>query len=85
MFANEDKKREQLSIIKQRLEGKILAMLSPDDHDKLKAGMANLWETAEKSACGEFETLPERLRLNSFYLQEVMHQYVGMIISLLSE
>lgn len=85
VFASEGKKREQIYITKQRFDEKILSMLSLDDPDRLRARMADLWEAAERSAQGEFDTLPERLRINSFYLQEVMHQYIELIISSLSE
>ncbi len=85
IFADADKKREQLYIIKRGSDERILSMLDPDEADRLRAGMADLWEAAERSACGEFDTLPERLRINSFYLQEVMHRYIESIISSLSE
>ena len=85
VFANKSQKKEQLNIIKQEIEEKILSILNPDDSDRVNLEKAELWEIAEKSACEQFDTLPEKLKINSFYLQEVMHTYVESIISLLSK
>lgn len=85
MFANSSKKKEQLDIIKQEVEEKILSILSQDDSERISLQKEELWKAAEKSACEQFDTLPEKLKINSFYLQEVMHTYVESIVSLLSK
>lgn len=85
VFANGRQKREQLDITKQETEEKIRSILSPDDSARFDSEKAGLWGEAEKFACEQFDTLPEKLKINSFYLQEVMHRYVESIFSLLSK
>lgn len=83
VFANRNQKRERLDATKQEIEEKILFILGPDDSARFNLKKADLWEAAEKSASEQFDTLPEKLKINSFYLQEVMHTYVESVVSLL--
>lgn len=85
MFSNRNRKKEQLDIIKQGIEEKIQTILSSDDFDRFNLQKAELWEAAESAAYEQFDTLPGKLKINSFYLQEVMHIYVESIIFLLSK
>lgn len=85
MFADRDRKKKLLDAARQEIEEKVQSMLCPDDSNRLQSKMADLWEAAEKSASEQFCTLPEKLKINSFYFQEVMHTYMESIIVLLSK
>lgn len=42
--------------------------------------MNKLWNSANIIVQKEFCTLPEKLRINAFYFQELMYKYVELII-----
>ena len=77
MFASENKKETLLNEIRTNIDNEIAALLK--DKSGFEEEKSDLWNKAQVSANKEFETLPTKLKLNSFYLQEVMHQYVELI------
>ena len=44
-----------------------------------------IWEESKEKALSEFSDLPERLKDNSFYLQEVLHNYTERIVNRIIE
>lgn len=86
-FASTQKKILFLQKTKDEFDNEILNQISFDSELflKLKSKLSELWANAEKDAKKEFESLPEKIQLNSFYLQEVMHRYVEKIIQVFSE
>lgn len=86
-FSTTQKKSEFLQKTKDEFENEILNQISFDQElvAKLKAILSALWTNAEKDAKKEFESLPGKLQFNSFYLQEIMHRYVDIIIHSISE
>ncbi len=40
----------------------------------------SLWEEAEKKAAEQFDSLPDKVKINGFYLQELTHTYVERIL-----
>ena len=77
ILAGKSKKEEILKEMKMQIDERILALCN--DKTKFKKKKESMWKQAEESACKEFNTLPDKLQLNSFYLQEVMHQYVELV------
>ena len=84
-LANNSKKQKCLEKAKQEIEDEIFSCLEKGDRILVQENKESIWKSIEKKSEGEFESLPGKLRLNSFYLQEVMHNYVEAIISLLSK
>jgi len=76
-FASEKKKREILNTIRNETDYKISKILGENSLFESRKDM--LWMQAEELASKEFDTLPDKLKMNSFYLQEVMHQYVEFV------
>lgn len=44
-----------------------------------------IWDAAKEYASGEFVSLPEKIKLNGFYLQELMHEYAKQVSEYLTE
>ena len=82
-MANKSKKEDFLETTKQNIDQEISALL--DDPSFFIGQKESLWKQACISAGSEFDTLPDKLQLNSFYLQEVMHKYIELITEYLSE
>ena len=87
MFSSSKKKTVFFQKTKEDLENEILNQIPSETElfSKVKGMLTELWANAEKEAKKEFETLPEKLQFNSFYLQEVMHKYIESIIKVISE
>lgn len=44
-----------------------------------------LWERAKEHASHEFKNLPNKLKINAFYFQELMHKYVELLIETVND
>ena len=75
--ANEFTKRCVLHNAKKEIDDKLVALVA--DEMLFEKKKEELWIRACNGACEEFESLPSKLRLNSFYFQEVMHRYVELM------
>lgn len=86
MFASEHRKQEVIAVERGEIDSKFDAAL-------LAHGLARVandvktecWETAVLKATCEFTSLPNKLKNNSFYLQEVMYKYASGILTYLKE
>lgn len=47
--------------------------------------LEQIWEKSKEKASKEFASLPNNLKLNSFYFQELMHTYVQDLASILTK
>ena len=84
-LANDEKKKKSLTEIHQRIDDEIESCLEKADRQRFEGEKAEIWEKADEGARNEFVTLPGKLKMNSFYLQEVMHRYVEATIEFLAE
>ena len=75
-IANNEKKQKILSDIKNDIDKRFLVICGDCDFSKCKD---DLWKQAQEMSKKEFEDLPDKIKLNSFYLQEVMSQYVLLV------
>ena len=80
-MASEERKKRILNETKDKIDVELADLV--DDKTVFESKKEIVWEEAKESACKEFSTLPNNLRLNSFYFQEVMHQYVEKMCKLL--
>ena len=81
-FANDMKKRKTIEMTKQEIDSEVIALIG-DNQDQLsffKKENNSLWAEAEKKSRLQFETLPSGLKINSFYLQELAHNYVQLLM-----
>lgn len=80
-FANEERKEEIITEKKVYIEEKLEQLapaLWPSD-----ATLGQAWNEALEHTSKSFESLPSKVKINGFYLQELMHCYsekVGQII-----
>lgn len=74
-FTNESKKQKILIDQRDYMIGTIKKILKKFDVKK-NVDFDDLWNKAEADAKKEFTNLPGKLQLNSFYYQEVMHNFI---------
>lgn len=73
VFTSEEKKKTILIEKKLHIEEE-LKIIAPElfsDEEKIK----KIWKESVEYAEEQFQSLPAKKRLNSFYLQELMHCY----------
>ena len=85
-LAGEKRKQELIDITRQDLDTEILALIGDNNElkDKFLGIKDNIWKKADAEAKKQFTTLPKKLKINSFYLQELAHNYTQMIMETLS-
>lgn len=76
-FTGEKRKIEFMLEEKSRIDSKIDCIVEKYQvsADKLKAEREKIWNNAIQISEKKFYTLPSSLKMNSFFLQEVMHEY----------
>ncbi|MBQ7973227.1 MAG: hypothetical protein IJ291_07220 [Lachnospiraceae bacterium] len=83
MFSNEMQKQKILNEKKEKIEQNILDIVNTYDINiSLKLHKNKIWDECRKKATESFDSLPEKMQLNSFYLQEVMHLYAERLSEL---
>lgn len=76
-FSKTDAKKKQVLVEKNKIDKCIEEALQKYDSEiDIVDRREKAWEEAQKHAIKEFDNIPEKHKLNSFYLQEVMHVYV---------
>ena len=80
-FCSIKKKTEIISIKKEQIENQIKEKIKADNAllTKFNQKKEELWKKSEKESSDEFENIPSKLKINSFYFQELMHRYVENI------
>ena len=76
-FTNLEKKKNILNCKRTYVECKLKA-ISGDKYPNQNF-IDEEWEKAVKYADEQFKSLPEDIRINGFYLQELMHYYVEQL------
>lgn len=76
-LASGKKKAEILMKVKNEFDERIDKVLQGSGTDLIVAREV-LWAGAKKHSDEEFKSLKESQRLNGFYLQEIMHEYVEL-------
>ena len=81
VLADECIKQDIIENEKKKIDSSIEFILSENkgDINKFVNHKDTLWENAKADSEEYFENLPGRLKINSFYFQEVMHRYVEYI------
>ena len=80
-----EKKCSILHVEKNNIEEQIGNILSMEGLDValLEIDYTELWKQADDEARSQFGHLNEKQMMNGFYLQEVMHRYVELIIKVI--
>ena len=73
LFANDEKKQIILLEKKLYIEEEFKRIAPGLFHDEEK--IEKIWKESVEYADEQFKSLPTKRRLNSFYLQELMHRY----------
>ncbi|MCR5459245.1 MAG: hypothetical protein K6F51_05055 [Acetatifactor sp.] len=86
-IANKQKKEKMLRDERYRIENKIekILMEYTQMRKEFEERKDEIWNSSVDISVDKFKSLPDKLQLNSFYFQEVMHEYVEEIINLLCE
>lgn len=83
MFSNENKKSEILINTREKIDEEILQVLLENEKMRkdFEENRSSIWLKSESISKEKFEKLPSHLKVNSFYLQEVMTEYVQNVIA----
>jgi len=87
LISSKDKKSELFENKKKDLDTQIRIVLT-DNSQALRlfeSKRVEIWDNSELTASEQFKTLPAKLRFNSFYFEEVMHEYVEEIMTALTK
>lgn len=76
-LANEKEKEARIAIEKEHIDNLVdkIGRKYNISIDTAKYDRNRIWENAESTAMEKFLSLPKDLQMNSFALQEVMHEY----------
>ena len=77
---SQSKKEEKLLEYKQRFEKELLLHMNEDEKNKFIIIKDESWKKSQEHTNDEFKSTPKRIKINAFYLQELMHTYVEHII-----
>lgn len=78
-FAGIEEKEATISEKKEYIENSVDNFLKEEKID-IELQYDVLWEEAKKKASEQFDSLPDKLKINGFYLQELMHTYLEFIL-----
>jgi len=81
-FVGDSKKEAKILEEKENTETKINAIMNKYclSNSFSETDYKRIWEKSQKVASAEFRKLSSELKLNSFYFQEVMHEYAVRLI-----
>ena len=80
-LASEGQKRKIIIEEKRKIDEEINEFLfsNPDKLLLTDAMRESFWQHAKELAGADFSDLPKKLRLNGFYFQQLMYNYVDLI------
>ena len=81
-FTGDDKKKDIMRKERIRLKSCITNLLSLYNLNEIAENIEEekIWDDAWKTSAKKFNSLPDGVKINSFFLQELMHEYVRAMI-----
>lgn len=79
-LTSQSKKEEKLLEYKQRFEKELQSYMNNEEKNKFIIIKEECWKKSQEHTNDEFKSTPKKIKINAFYLQELMHTYVEHII-----
>ena len=86
ILASERQKSNLMKAEREKIDGRIdQAIQKYNIPINIESSREECWQDSLVKAKPEFESLPLKLRMNSFYMQEVLHRYVENQVDIIEQ